>query len=148
MRRKYRALLSLSWHDLWVLSQAWVVLLAVDLGLRALSFRRVQELVASGREDAGTPEGQGAWVTMHRLQRFVGIAGRNHLYPMPCLQRSLCLQWLMGRRGISADLRIGVRKEGDGLATHAWLEYQGQPVGEMQPIEARFAPLEARDVGC
>jgi len=34
---------------------------------------------------------------------------------MRCLHRSLALRWLLRRQGIYADLRIGVRKDGEGL---------------------------------
>ena len=146
MRRKLRTLLGLSWPDVGSLLRAWLLLLAVDLGLWLLPFRRVQELVAQGHKDAGTPEGGSAWPAIERLQRLVGMAGRNHLYSMRCLQRSLVLQWLLGRRGIVGELRIGVQKEGGGIAAHAWLEYEGQPIGEIESIEGRFAPLVAPDV--
>ena len=147
MRRKLRTALTLSWGGWWILSQAWVLLLAVDLGLRALPFRRVQELMALGRKDARDFQAGGASVTIQRLERLVGVAGRNHLYPMGCLRRSLVLQWLLGRRGIMADLRIGVRKETGELNAHAWLEHAGQPIGEPQAIAVHYAPLAAQEVG-
>jgi hypothetical protein len=44
-----------------------------------------------------------------------------------CLIRSLVLSRLLARRGISAELVIGVRS-GAEFAAHAWLEYDGRPV--------------------
>jgi hypothetical protein len=102
MKRKLRTALALSWRDWWHLFQAWLLLLAVDLGLRLLSFARVQELVRLGRK-AGQPQAGAAAATIQRLRRLVGIAGRHHLYPMSCLRQSLALQWLLGRRGIIAS---------------------------------------------
>ena len=60
---------------------------------------------------------------------------------MRCLTRSLCLRWLLGRRGLPAQLRLGVAREADGLLAHAWVELQGQPVGEETQEVNRFAPL-------
>ena len=141
MSGKFRQVRALSWEDRGLLLQAWVLLLAVDLGLRVLPFRRVQALVARGQRGAGdTPAGEAA-ATSARLERLVGIAARHHLYPMRCLRRALALQWLLGRRGIAAELRLGVRKEADHLAAHAWLECAGRPLGEPPDIDARYVPL-------
>jgi hypothetical protein len=43
-----------------------------------------------------------------------------------CLAKALVLQWMLGRRGIASEVRIGVRR-GDGpLRAHAWVERRGQ----------------------
>ena len=42
-----------------------------------------------------------------------------------CLQKSRALVMLLSRHGIMASLRIGVRKNGDNLAAHAWVEFDG-----------------------
>jgi hypothetical protein len=146
MRRKLRTALTLSWGDWWNLFQAWGLLLAVDLSLHLLPFSRLQELVALGRK-VGQPQATATSATIKRLCRLVGMAGRYHLYPMSCLRQSLALQWLLGRCGIVADLRFGVRKEVDGLDAHAWLEYEGQPIGEPQATAVHFTPLVAREIG-
>jgi hypothetical protein len=141
MMRKLRTARTFSFHDWWILFQAWGLLLAVDLGLRVLPFRRIQGFVERGggnsRPEAAVAE------TIRHYGRFVHIAARHHLYPMLCLRRSLVLQWLLGRQGIRTDLRFGVQKEMDDFSAHAWLEYEGQPVGEPQNIETRFLPLAA-----
>ena len=143
MRRKLRAARRFTRRDWWLFFQAWVLLLVFDLGLQVLPFRRIRELVARGRKGAGQLEADQAAATIRYLQWLVGVAGRNHLHRVRCLPRALVLQWLLGRRGIGADLRIGVRKEADGLDAHAWLEYGGQPIGEPQAVSAQFAPLLA-----
>jgi len=144
VRRKLGGATTTPRRDWAVLAQAWLLLLAVDWCLRALSFRRVQRLVALGRRRAGEAAGDTALAIAGRLQKLVDVAARNHLYPMGCLRRSLALQWLLGRRGIVAELRIGVRREGEGLRAHAWLECGGQPVGEPEGVGAEFAPLAAQ----
>jgi len=60
---------------------------------------------------------------------------------MRCLHRSLALQWLLRRPDIHADRRIGVRKDGEALVGHAWLEYGGAPLTESAEIEGQFLPL-------
>jgi len=60
-----------------------------------------------------------------------------------CMPRALIGQWLLQRQGIAVDLRIGVRRDLDGLKAHAWLECGGQPIGEPEELLGRYAPLVA-----
>ncbi|MBI1802762.1 MAG: lasso peptide biosynthesis B2 protein [Chloroflexi bacterium] len=139
MRHKLRTARSFSWQDWQWLGQAWLWLLAVDLCLRLMPLRRAQRLLASG--SARSPEAQDVPATIRRWQAFVKIAARYHLYPTRCLQQALALQTLLSRCGIQSALQIGVRKEGSALSAHAWLEWNGLPVGEPADIVERFAPL-------
>ncbi|MDZ4673091.1 MAG: lasso peptide biosynthesis B2 protein [Gemmatimonadota bacterium] len=53
-----------------------------------------------------------------------------------CLKRALTIFALLARSGDPAELRVGVRREGDGtLAAHAWLTRAGQPVLEDCPAQ-------------
>ena len=86
-------------------------------------------------------EGMGGGAAADRWWRLVGLAARYHLYDMTCLPQALTLQWLLGRRGVATELRIGVRRDSGNLAAHAWLEHAGRPIGEAREIASRFAPL-------
>lgn len=131
---------SLSLADWLAVSQAWLVLLAADLGLRLLPFARIERLFTVRRASA---EGT-AGVRMDAVARCAwatSAAARRHLRPMRCLPRSFCLRWLLGRCGVSAQLRLGVAREESGLLAHAWVEVAGRPVGESEEGLARFARL-------
>lgn len=52
---------------------------------------------------------------------------------MVCLPQSLALQALLRRQGLSAELRIGVRRADGKLQAHAWVEHAGSPLGETAP---------------
>jgi hypothetical protein len=123
--------------DLWAFARAWVVLLLADLGLRLLSFPQVERLFAAARRKR-----RGNEELMGRLVWATAAAARHHLYDMRCLPRALCLRWLLGRHGIESDLRIGVSRQDEGLDAHAWVEWQGRPVGEDPAVARRFAPLK------
>ncbi len=138
---KLRAVWDLSWQDRWVLAEAWVMLLFVDIGLRFLSFSRLQRFAATVKE-AHHQNGTGM-ATVKRAQRLVGIAARRHLYPMTCLRQALALQRLLGERGIETTLQIGVRREARELDAHAWLEYEGVPIGQPPDVMDRFTVLKA-----
>jgi hypothetical protein len=130
-----------------MLIQAWVLLLAIDLGLRWLPFRKIRGFVQEKTRPAERPPEADPSAAIQRTAWIVDIAAGHHLYPMRCLRRTLVLQWLLGRRGICADLRIGVERNEAGLVAHAWLEYQGQPIGQLEGIEGRFLPLAAVEAG-
>lgn len=125
--------------NLWAFLRAWTVLLAADWGLRLLPFVRLERLLApapAGRvpDEAAVP----------RLVWATAAAARHHLYPMRCLPRALCLRWLLGRHGVEAELRIGVARNPrshPGLDAHAWVERDGQPIGEGAGVAERFAVL-------
>jgi hypothetical protein len=46
------------------------------------------------------------------------------------LSRSTSVWWLLRRRGVPAELRIGVRKSHRELKAHAWVECQGMAVND------------------
>jgi len=56
-----------------------------------------------------------------------------------CLTRSLLLSWLLRRKGVRSELRIGVRLENGGLEAHAWVEHEGRPINDTDDVAERFA---------
>jgi len=62
-----------------------------------------------------------------------------------CLDRAVALCWLLSSRGLSAALRIGVRKDGGSLAAHAWVEHDGEalPDGAAVQFGALHRPVAA-----
>ena len=73
--------------------------------------------------------------------RMVAAAARHSPFPSTCLERSLALWWLLARRGVAAQLRIGVRKTGEKFEAHAWVEYDGVAVGESDGTHQHYAPF-------
>jgi hypothetical protein len=122
--------------DLRAFARAWGVLLAVDLGSRAVSFARLERWLAPAPAVRAPEE-----ATVGRLVWSVAAAARHHLYPMRCVPRALTLRWLLGRHGLPTELKIGVLRQDGTLAAHAWVERDGRAIGEPAGIEERFAPL-------
>ena len=137
MRHKLLSFFHLPPADRLGLLQAWLLLLGVDLGLRWLSFTRLQALLSRA---ANPHQPDNPAETVRRW--LVDLAGRNHLYPMTCLRRALALQWLLARRGVQTRLRFGVKKEANELIAHAWLEREGIPVSEPELVTERYAALQ------
>ncbi len=122
-----------------LLVEAWLGLLLSDLRLR---LGRQGGLQAGGRSSALQPPLPPELERARQLDRLVRAAARLFWPPMTCLRRALALRGMLARRGLQAELRIGVRKTADGLHAHAWLELGGVPLGEPEVIHERFAVLE------
>ena len=75
----------------------------------------------------------------NRIARLVAIAAYHGPYRATCLRQSLALWWLLRRRGIPAELRIGVRKDDGELQAHAWVEHDGQALNDAQNATAYSA---------
>jgi hypothetical protein len=71
--------------------------------------------------------------------RMVLAAARNSPIPSTCLERSLSLWWLLARQGITTQFRIGVRKDGEKFAAHAWVERGGVAIGEPESSHLHYA---------
>jgi hypothetical protein len=76
-----------------------------------------------------------------RLGTLINSAAHHALGPANCLTRSLYLWWLLRRRGIDSQLRIGVRLTDGALDAHAWVEHAGIPINDRQDVSTDFAPF-------
>ncbi len=112
------------------------------VGLRTMGFNKIRRKSAfvacqdsSRRSWCGPPP---RWSIsrppVDRIAWAVRAASRFVPGASNCLVRALATQALLGKYGYQSDLRIGVRKAGDGgLAAHAWLESAGAVViGEFE----------------
>lgn len=47
--------------------------------------------------------------------------------------------WLLRRRRVSADLRLGAQLRDGGFAAHAWVEHDGTVLNDRPDVGGRFA---------
>lgn len=143
MISKLRAFAGLSWSDKGLFLEAWLLLLALNVGLRLLPFRWVRgwadraARVAEPRRDGGRQ--------VERCRRLVATAAANHLPSTACLARSIALRAVLARRGVETSMRVGVQREDGELAAHAWVEWDGRAIGEPEDVERRYLPLLSRE---
>jgi len=71
--------------------------------------------------------------------RMILAADRFSPIHSTCLERSMALWWLLGRQGVASQLRIGVRKDGQKFAAHAWVERAGVAIGESEAPHLHYA---------
>ena len=113
----------------------------VGCAMRLLRFAGTYRLLSRLGRPAPNRYGEGVdfLAVAQRLAWLVGIVSRNGPYRATCLRQSLLLWALLRRRGIPADLRIGVGKDSELLRAHAWLELGGEIVNDAPTVTNEFA---------
>ena len=145
---KLRRFQRLSAHEQWLLVQGVVLLPVVSVALRLGGFRRCQAALsrlARGKKSTGSSVSGASIERARDVVRIVQAATRHGLCRATCLEQSLVLWWLLLRRGIPADLRMGVRKAERGVEAHAWVELGGVVLNDTDDVHQRYAPFD-RDI--
>lgn len=140
---KWAKFMQLTCAERRLLIKAFALLPLTALGLRALSFSRMQSVMSgpafiSKNVSAGENEQAQARLTA----RMVVIAANHGIYRASCLPRSLTLWSLLQRQGIESALRIGVRKAAGCLEAHAWVEHRGLPLNDSYDVCERFSAFD------
>ncbi len=141
MRRKLDQASKLTSREWRFFIYAWLLLLWVELALRFFSFTRVSQWFAAKPSSESTSYLADQNNTIQRTWQLVDMASRNHILQITCLRRSLVTQKLLSQQGIPVVLRFGVNREGGRFRAHAWLEYQGQAIGEAEPLSQAYEAL-------
>jgi hypothetical protein len=132
-----------------LLARCLVLIPWVVLGLRLFGLRRTKSMLERGLSAAGSalrPDPGEAEARARTVARVAGIAAGRGPVRATCLRRSLLIWWLLRREGIEAEIRIGVRRDGEELSAHAWVEHRGIPLGEPGDLDARYERFD-RDFG-
>lgn len=119
-----------------VLLLATVRLPLFRVGLRVLGFQRFHAWLQ--RKSVLRPQAM-SLAQVRALADLVNLAAYRILGSGSCLTRSLLLDWMLRRRGVQGQLRIGVRLDQGALAAHAWVEVDGAPVNDRPDVGADFA---------
>jgi hypothetical protein len=124
--------------------RATVLLPAVALSLRWRGFQATQSTLQKSLSN-GMPELDSGLVPKHLAltAHMVNAADRHGFVHPTCLAKSLALWWLLGRQGISSQLRIGIRKANNKFEAHAWVERDGTALNEPEEHHHHYAAFDA-----
>jgi hypothetical protein len=140
-RRRAAFAAGLDRSDWLALAEAWVRLAGASMSLGRRAGAALEPVPAAGAaETDGCPCDR---ATGERLHRLVAAAARLHVMRPRCLARALVLRDMLARRGIPTTVRVGVVRDGEGVAAHAWLAGPAGPVGESPELLAGFHPLRS-----
>lgn len=134
---RLRKIASLPYRDRLILIEAIVFAIPVELGLRWIGFDTLVKRLGRARRSLGR---QGP-VDGEQAARLVEAASRFYPFELTCLKKSLVLFWIFRRRGLPAELCIGVKKEvGGEPEAHAWIQCGGRLLLDGD-IAHQFAPM-------
>jgi len=129
---------ALSWPERRTLLAAMAWLTLFWLGLRVFGLHRFQfwlQRVNMPMECGFSKE------EILYIATLVNIAASQAFVPATCLTRSMLLGWMLQRRGVVSQLRIGVRLNQGVLDAHAWVEYAGVPINDQADVGEQFLPF-------
>ena len=125
MFRKVTQLSRLSTKEWYYLLISMCALPVVHLLLSLYGFKKTQAILARfsiSEENLIIPDECGVRAA-EQILRMTSIAVEHGPYNAKCLKASLVAWWLLKRRGITANLRIGVNRDSKKFSgAHAWLE--------------------------
>lgn len=126
---------SLRLTDVCWLSRIVGVLVAKEVVGRRVPLPRLARLLEGkprpGRGPYGPADAERlVWLTQGLLLRLY-----RHDF---CYPRSLVLFHFLSRWGYRVHLNFGIRREGDMLAGHAWLDLDGRPFAEPEDPSERY----------
>jgi hypothetical protein len=122
-------------------------LLVTRTCLYVAGFRRWKsaiEWLTSRTAVPGGAAGHEEIASARAIARWEAAAARHLPLRTNCLDRSLTLWWLLRRRGIAAELRIGGRKENGQFVAHAWVESGDVLLDELNNNSKKFEPFESQ----
>ncbi len=147
MKQRLGQLKALSLHEWQLLLLASLLLLPLTaLALHLGGFKRTRKMMACFLPpESGGNLPEAIYFSEARVAaRMVSVAARHGVYRTNCLKQSLVLWWLLARRGIPSEIKIGVNKEGAGpLNAHAWVECGGHPLIDSDYTKQQFSAFES-----
>lgn len=144
-RKAAPKLLTLGWSGWRALAKAQVALLRAERDLRR---RPTGEFV---RDVVVQPPSSGRVADRHaeirELAKALNRAATFGLFRPKCLVRSMGLRRMIDDAGISgATVRVGVQVLRGRFIAHAWVEYDGEVMGDDPALVARYVPLSGIQV--
>lgn len=125
-----------------VVLQSAFWLTATWFALRLIGFRRWSGFFERRSSAVDTAERVSQLAEAKSITRLLSAAASHLLVRTNCLEQATALCYVLRRRGISAELRFGARKDTAGLEAHAWVEHLGIPLNEDRGEHLHFMPFE------
>jgi hypothetical protein len=107
----------------------WLLMPLMSASLRLVGYRRTLRWI----ERVSPPSALRGATTLAEADRLAGlaaIAGRHAAVEATCLRQALAVMLVLRRRGVVPSLKFGVDLKGATPDMHAWLELDGQALGQ------------------
>ncbi len=111
----------------------------VWLSLRVAGYQRTRQLVEAASRHPQPRRADAEDVRdAERLAQLAADAGIHGLVKATCLPRALVVHAALRRRGLQPALKLGVRRQAQGIEAHAWVELEGHPLAQTELDYAAF----------
>lgn len=103
----------------------------IAISLRVSGYRKTRHrLEQSSAPSESRQHTANDLVEAESLAKLASIAGNRLPIQATCLRQALLVYWMLRRKGLLPELRIGVQKVQGNMDAHAWVELDGTPVGQ------------------
>lgn len=145
MLQKARKFLKLQSFEKRLFLKAILLLISSSVYLRVFGLKHTQQFldkILPSRSQYTSPpnSAETSQSIVDLVKKAASICGAA------CLARSLVTRCLLLSQGYSANLRIGVRKDGASLQGHAWLEAEGSIITDSHESCRQYHAF-SRDMG-
>lgn len=125
-----------------------LLMFSVNTALKVFGFRRVYRFLSrSTRRYENRDRKNRQLAAAKKSAALLQQVNREYsLFGSPCIAESMTLWWLLIRQGIDARFRIGVRTLTGVFESHAWVEYNGHALNEVDHAEKIFTVFDLRSL--
>ena len=144
VRRRFKQLQQLSIFEFKVLLLSILLLPILALTIKFKGLKWTQAVLSNHIADINMsfPENKQLKIAQ-KVARMVSIAANHSFYSANCLKKSLLTWWLLRRRGIAIELKIGVNKNAGDFNAHAWVECRGHVLIDTTDVGQRFSAFDS-----
>ncbi|MGD8367160.1 MAG: lasso peptide biosynthesis B2 protein [Desulfobacterales bacterium] len=116
----------------------------VAVAIRLCSFRKLASWMTQRfpEEPSSLEERKISATALKITSRVLRVNRRMRIFPATCLVESITLWWMLRRRKIPADLRIGVRTITGAFESHAWVELHGTVLNDIDQVPTIYTPMD------
>jgi hypothetical protein len=143
---KRKKLLALKPSNIVTLIETWLKLLLVWASFSCLPQSTATQIwfregLVVNKKEGSSPNSEQEEIIKKNVN-LLQIAVSHHIVKLTCLHRVLVLKNMMEKNGIEASIVIGVRKDKNALAAHAWLQIGNNIIADKKSYTDQFKPLD------
>lgn len=120
---------------------ARILTILTEVGLRFLSLKTTERIFAYFTKSVTPPDDKETIVIIDKYSTLFKQMNDASSLKGRCLSRSLVMRFLLSRKGISPDLKIGISQITEHLDVHAWLELDGVLINDDPSVISNYTVL-------
>src|SRR5690554_2578376 len=106
--------------------------------LRYTSLKTTEKLLSIFVKNVSPPDYNETFVTIDKYTTIFNQMNQQTYLKGRCLSQSLVMRLLLSRKGITSELKIGVRQYDGKFDAHAWLEKDGTILNDHHSVIANY----------